>query len=182
MNAKRTTAEVTAEGMNQLNQYSVKLLNQLLPQLRGMMDKKLFTVTGEKSATLKKLVPLPDLSGKKENPDRYINYSFYFNNSNTGVWLNVRVCINGGSYDVKPNTAYTQYFDTSYYVGTLKDGKILESVQDIENIIRDHSLEVFYTEEKIQADIRAYNEAKNKARDLYNAIPYIIQKAMNVTL
>lgn len=154
--------------MNAINEYSETLVNFLLPELQKYIGKRIFLVNGTKA----KIFELPELerSDVKE-ADKYIGYSYYINEQYNKVCLHVRVRINGGSYDVRPSTAYCQYNDRTIELGDTENG-ILKTVDTLEKIVTSWELSKRYSEETIQAQIARFKEAKKAAEALLSVIPY----------
>lgn len=126
----RSQLEVTVECMNLIQEYGELHIRRIKPQLEKLIGHKVIKADGTIS---KKLVDGVKweymIKERRKNPDRWIWCNSYWSCESRQIVLNVKVSVNGGSYDDTPSTAYTQYYQKSFYLGSVDSG-ILNSVYD----------------------------------------------------
>ncbi len=124
-------------------------LDYLLPQLKKYIGKKIFISTGKS-----KLFNVEFTSAKP------IGFKGGFaqvagcrlDNSYNKLVLVFKICLNGGSYDVSPSTAYTKYSETWVELGVLNKNETLEIVFTTDEIIETHNLD-----QQLDLDTELYN-------------------------
>ena len=73
----------------------------------------------------------PKLSDKLQLSDgTWVNAHYWFENRHGYFDINVKICVNGGSYDVTPATAFCQYEEQSFELLKVVDGKLTEGKND----------------------------------------------------
>jgi len=173
---KRSTLNIQTEGLSKVKTYTLEVLNHILPQLKKLEGIKIINADGSKS---KKYYNVTDYERQDEKGENvYTSYQYYIEYSKYSVWLKVKICINGGSYD--DNTAYCTYFNESFYIGKMDDtGTFLKEVEDIEKVKENNKNALIndYTETHLAELIQQFEEAKSKVRDLFNSIPESVKQA-----
>jgi hypothetical protein len=169
---KRNKLDIQAEGLNILNAYGIEVLTHIHPQLELLKGKKVVLADGSKSAKWnvtqykKEDVKVPGV--------KFISYQYYFKFSAYSVWLELKICIHGGSYD--DQTYYCEYFEKSLHLGELKE-QTLSTVNELRQMIKTNALQETFTETGLQDVVKQYDQMKSKTRDLYYSIPESVKKA-----
>ena len=171
-NTKPSQLELNIEGTNELNKFSIESLKNVLPKITALKGVSILLKDGK--------------TGKKFNiergnqstqlKDKYISSQYWFDISEYSIWLKVKICINGGSWELKPPTAYCNYFENSIYIASMKDGAINETVE-LETIIKNFDLDKTINIKESLKQVEQYKELKKKADELYNSIPEYVKKA-----
>lgn len=170
---KRSTLNIQTEGLSKLKVYSLEILNHILPQLELLKGVKIINMDGSKAKKNYNIKPYERPNDSVNNV--YTSYQYYID-FGSSIWLNVKICINGGSYD--DNTAYTNYFEQSYYIGTMEqDGMTLKAVEPIEKVKEYNILSSEYTEEGLNDLINQFEAAKKTASKLFHQIPEQVRQA-----
>lgn len=123
----RTPIEIIIEGENIIEQFTSDTANKVISALPEFIGKKITTADNtltKKAANV--LKPLITSLEKGKLGENYISKQCYFRSSDYTLYLHVRVCINGGSYDVQPNTAFTKYFERTVALGYLESTFLTE--------------------------------------------------------
>lgn len=158
---------------NFLNKERAKILKEIEAEFKAMDGIKVQLASGEQSAkwTLKgdHFKTTKTINGEKT----YLSFQWFFVFSYSYVQLRTKVCINGGSYDVRPATAFTQYVETTDYVGRLQE-QHLEDTDEIEKCIENALQEVAnpLNEKKFLKHKAKYQKALNTVNKLKDETHY----------
>lgn len=179
---KRTALDIQAEGLTELNKYTVEILNHIIPQMKKLIGIKILTQQGKSkkwNVTGYEKENVKDVKENVKGENKFITYSYYLDFSGSSIWLKSRVCINGGSYDITPANAYCEYLENNIYIGAMQpnDNYTLAEVKEIEAIEHDCKLNESFTEVQLNNLVKQFEVAKDTARDLYNKIPASVKKA-----
>jgi len=142
---------------NELNRCIKLELAHILPLLVKFIGKKIFTLKGRAKTfeiDFSKSLPIAFEGG-------FVSiHRCYFTNKYNKLVLTYGLCFNGGSYDVKPSTAYTRYVDRDVEVGTLENNEKLINLFDVEGIVNSYGFNrVMNVDEELQA-IEEYAKLK----------------------
>ncbi len=162
---KPTALELEIHGQNELKKLAKYALIKLIQLLNLYIDKKLFTSKGLTTKAQQDINILELLKDFKLTPLTKGFVSLHFNYltfSYQSLTLKIGICLNGGSYDVTPKTAYCQYFDQTFYIGKMseKDGTILKEVDSIDKLIANYELNMLTSVERELLLIKEWKEAK----------------------
>lgn len=163
---KPNDVDLQVHALNEVNRVLSAEVYNLFPQLEKYIGKKLFTADGSLTKktpiTLLKTVP-------NALPGGYamLNY-IHISGTDTGLWLKVSVCLNGGSYDIKPNTAYCNYTDRDICIGNMENGIFMGTDQ---NTLDSYKIGVVYDAEDIRLKIATYRLKKAQLETLKRSIP-----------
>lgn len=134
---KELTLEIQAQ--NALKAFAKTILSAVLPQLTQFIGKKIFLGDGSKSKIfnidINKFAPAP-IKGMHVQA-----HATYLTNDYGKLQLKVGICLNGGSYDVTPKTAFCKYLDRQIELGILKDGQNLDSIIELDKIVKAYELD-----------------------------------------
>ena len=118
----QTPIEIVIEGENLVNKNAYEIIANLNDTIDSLVDKKIAkvdsTLTSKVTAILKPFL-INDTYRKGGN---HYSMSSWLSTSKYHIILKVKICISGGSYDLQPNTAFTQYFQTLLYLGRIENG------------------------------------------------------------
>lgn len=171
---KRTQLNIHVQGLNLMNEYTSQIVPQLLEAIKGLIGVKIFLADGGKSKKLA-AITLPNIvRGLDAATDTFLDYGYYLTSSYGILQMRINLCINGGSYDVKPSTAFTQYFEKTLHLGDIEDG-ILNSLVTTEAIMYNSALNKRYDEAGILAAVDNYNEKAKELEVLKNKVPHEIR-------
>jgi len=121
---KKTAVEIKVLAINTLYEYAEKYFNHEKQRLSAFIGMDIFKVDG----SFKAKYDSPKLSDKLQLPDgTWLNAHYWFNNNNYSLDLHVKICVNGGSYDVNPTTAFCQYEEQSFTLFKKENGKLIET-------------------------------------------------------
>jgi hypothetical protein len=177
MNTLKKATKIDIYGLNRINEISMNLVEQIIPQLKEYLNQKIITKS-DRPLFLSKIKfnydrqPVNEKEGDHFNTTTaHIDLSYGSN-----IWLKVKTCLNGGEYDAKPySTYYCQYFEKTIYIGEIKE-QILTQLKETEDIILDNDLSIKLDYEFINCIITEYNEMMNKAEKIKNSLPYYLRK------
>lgn len=183
---KPTKLQLEIHGQNELKKLAKHVLTTLIPLLKPFLNQKLFTADGL-SAKAKKTIDLQTIM-KSVNLDPLLKGHFckahicFIENSYNSLRLKLSICLNGGSYDVTPNTAYCQYFDQTFYIGKTseKDYTILTELTNIDKLIAEYELNMLTSVEREILLINQWKELKEQVEKIEKkiSIPKDVYKYM----
>jgi len=90
--------------------------------------------------------------------------------------LNVKICVNGGSYDVNPVTAFCQYERRSIELFDVKDGILTASVT---NTNKDY-LNKEWDASELQAHANKVIEAQKQYEAILDGFPYVFSDVCHI--
>ncbi|MDC7250732.1 MAG: hypothetical protein PQJ49_12515 [Sphaerochaetaceae bacterium] len=160
-------------GLNYLNKERLNLLNSIKDQYKDMEGAKVQLSTSDKS---KKWTLKGDHKGESTDINGlkvHLSFQYWFEFSYSFVILHTKVCISGGSYEVRPSTAFTQYMEKSDYIGRL-DNQYLKDTNDIEGCIEnaEHEVNNPLNEDIFKEQLEAYKVALATTNKLKEEIHY----------
>ncbi len=115
---KKTALQIKVLLINTLNQYAKTIYEYEKKHFAQFLGMEIFKVDGSLKAKYEheKLT----FKGKLEDGTFYdIHYWFEYNYHTFKI--HVKACVSGGSYDVKPNTAFCQYEEKTLYIFDTKE-------------------------------------------------------------
>ena len=126
---KKTQAEIKVLAINTLYEYAKKYVNHEKIRLDAFIGLDIFKVDG----SFKQKYDSPKLSDTLTLPDgTFVNAHYWFKHYSTDFGICVKICVNGGSYDVQPNTAFCQYEEQYFSLFNKVDGKLTATEIDRE--------------------------------------------------
>lgn len=168
---KKPNTEVKVLAVNTLYEYAEKYYLHEKNRLTPLIGLDIFKVDG----SFKAKYDSPKLSDKLQLDDgTWVNAHYWFNNLNYGLDLHVKICVNGGSYDVKPVTAFCQYQEQSFTLFNKQDGKLIETDRDIS------FLKKRYDVKELQTIANEIKEAAKVYETAYNKMPYLFNDVFDV--
>lgn len=151
-----------------LKNFAKKALAEILPQMAQFIGKKIFTTDGSK-AKIFKLDPDKIAIEQTQGMHTMVQNCYIFARYGK-LQLRICICMNGGSYDVKPSTNWTKYIDRDIEIGISEDGQIVDSLDTLENIIELHGLDKVINEEAEIMKIKQYKDLLKQAEDVKRTI------------
>lgn len=126
---KKTQAEIKVLAINTLYEYAQKYVNHEKTRLDAFIGLDIFKVDG----SFKQKYDSPKLSDTLTLSDgTHVTAHYWFKHYSTDFGICVKICINGGSYDVKPTTAFCQYEEQYFSLFNKVDGKLTATEIDRE--------------------------------------------------
>lgn len=126
---KKTQAEIKVLAINTLYEYAQKYVNHEKTRLDAFIGLDIFKVDG----SFKQKYDSPKLSDTLTLPDgTFVNAHYWFKHYSNDFGIYVKICVNGGSYDVQPNTAFCQYEEQYFSLFNKVDGKLVATEIDRE--------------------------------------------------
>ena len=162
----QTPLQVKVEGQKELNQIIMNTLAAILPALGAFLGKKICKAD---DTLVKVAESIKDLIPKGTHPDNSEFPLAYISCRGTAMFINFRICKSGGSYDVTPSTAYSEYFLREIYIADVPNTE-LELVKDYDEIISAYGLDKVIDVEAEEAKVKEYEIMKKKLDDLYYSI------------
>ena len=126
---KKTQAEIKVLAINTLYEYAEKYINHERQRLTAFIGMDIFKVDG----SFKQKYDSPKLSDKLQMSDgTWVDAHYWFTHYTNSFEIHVKICINGGSYDIKPVTAFCQYEEQTFTLFNKVDGKLIETEKNID--------------------------------------------------
>ena len=126
---KKTQAEIKVLAINTLYEYAQKYVNHEKTRLDAFIGLDIFKVDG----SFKQKYDSLKLSDTLTLPDgTFVNAHYWFKHYSNDFGIYVKICVNGGSYDVQPNTAFCQYEEQYFSLFNKVDGKLVATEIDRE--------------------------------------------------
>ena len=159
---KKSNVEVKVIALNLLNEYAAKYLNYERTHFSQFLGKDIFKVDG----SVKAKFDHDKLSDKFQMPDgTWVDVHYWFTKAYGYFNIHIKICVNGGSYDVKPTTAFCQYEEMTLTLFEVKDGLVETTQQDNDLTIRYDVAEL----QAIAAEIKQAGEVYNR---VYEKMPH----------
>ena len=156
------------EASNILNSFTKKAIEKIMPQLISFINKKIFLADGSKAKNF--VIDVSDLIVKKiEDASKSVIQYCYLDKRNCMLNLEISLCHNGGSYEIKKSNSWTKYTKQSFELG-LCDGQILQSVKTIEEITKLYNLNEILDFENELSKIRQYKYLAEQAEKIRSTI------------
>ena len=161
--------EINTSVINETNRFINKHLETVLNSLKPFIGQKILLSDCETAS--KKFTPFKPEQFKIKKENYFLDIHCWYEYGSYSVILKVKTCINGGSYDVKPSTAFCEYYTKCIYVCKVKN-QVLTELETVEksdfntidlNVINDQ--------------INDFNKANEKLSQLFYKIPEHIRKA-----
>ena len=129
---KKSSAEVKVIAINELNKWAKVFYEYEKTHFSQFLGVNIFKVDG----SIKQKYDHEKQSYKGRLPDgTFVNVHYWFTSSYNRFDIHVKICVNGGSYDVRPSTAYCQYEETTLTIFKMDDeSKLIEANTDISHL------------------------------------------------
>lgn len=162
MKAKKefTQLELKVLAVNTLQLHAKRILDYEIEQLTKLVGIDCFKVDG----SLKQKYMYPNLKRISEKFGKnWLTVDYWSDKTEYDYRIHVKICINGGSYDVSPSTAFCIYQDESYYPFDIKDGKLKAKTNDysfLNEVFSVEKLEVL--SDKVKEIATQYEKMRDK--------------------
>jgi hypothetical protein len=169
--AKKSNTEIKVLAINTLYEYAEKFYNYEKEYLSKFIGVNVFKVDG----SLKAKYDHEKLAFKGQLSDgTYFDAHYWLSYRHGYLDICVKICINGGSYDVQPTTAFCQYENTTITLFKTQDDKLTETNTDISYLKERFNLQdlkAIATE--IKEAEKQYEETAKKMPYIFNDVFYI---------
>jgi len=126
---KKSNQEVKVLAINTLYEWAEKFFNYEKDHFSQFVGVDIFKVDG----SIKKKYEHEKMSFRGKLPDgTFCDAHYWFTHSYNDFRITVKICVNGGSYDVKPTTAFCQYEEQGITLFKTQNGVLLETAPDID--------------------------------------------------
>ena len=170
-NVKKTSQEIKVLAINTLYEYAEKYYLHEKNRLSKFVGLDIFKVDG----SFKVKYDSPKLSDRLKLQDgTFVDAHYWFNHYTNGFDINVKICINGGSYDVKPTTAFCQYEQQSFTLFNKENGKLIETNKDMSFLKKRYDV----NDLKIIAD--EIKQAAKVYESIYDKMPYLFKEVFDI--
>ena len=168
---KKTSAEIHVLAINTLYEYAAKYYQHEKQRLTPFIGLDIFKVDG----SFKQKYESPKLSDQTKLEDgTFVNAHYWFTHYTNGFDIHVKICINGGSYDVKPVTAFCQYQEQSFTLFKKEDGKLIASDIDVSYLNKR------YTVDGLAAIAKQVKDAEKVYESAYSKMPHLFTDTFNL--
>jgi len=165
---KKSNKEVKVLAINTLYQYAKQFFEYEKQHFSQFIGKDIFKVDGSIKAKFEhdKL----SFTGTLEDGTN-VNAHYWFTSKYNCFDIHIKICVNGGSYDVKPSTAFCQYEETTLTMFKIVENNLIETPANIDFLNTRYDVETLV---KIAADIKEaakiYEAAENKMPYLFKGV------------
>jgi hypothetical protein len=157
---KKSNAEIKVLAQNILNEYAEIFYNYEKTHFNQFLGIDVFKVDG--SIKQKYSHEKMSYTGKLSDGTN-VNASYWFNYRSGYFDIHVKICVNGGSYDVTPATAFCCYDETSITLFKTEDNKLQQTDTDIKHLNRRFdAIELQKIANEIQDAAKVYRTATDK--------------------
>lgn len=88
--------------------------------------------------------------------------------------MQIKCCVNGGSYDVKPVTAFCEYQETTYTLMEFREGQLCETTRN------NNDYSGRYDADAITKKAAALKQKEEEYEKLISSFPYLFKGVMNI--
>ena len=166
---KKSNKEIKVLAINTLYEYAKKILDYEKEHFSKFLGVNIFKVDG----SIKAKFEHENLTFKGNLPDgTRFDVNYWFTYSYNELKVNVKLCINGGSYDVKPITAFCQYEEQQLTIfKTNPAGQLIETISDVSFLDQRFDLaELTKIAEGIKAKAAEYEAEVKKMNYLFKYV------------
>lgn len=160
------------EALNMHNAKTKEYYFSALEQMNAFIGKKVRTAKNERTRAFE--LVLPALKGEKNGS--FLNIHAWVTFSGKSIWLYVKTCYNGGSFEDRTN--FCVYVENELYLGETDESGVLTALAT-ESTRKSwlDSLQIV-TIEDVRRKEKEYKELKEKANEVYKAIPEHLRKVL----
>lgn len=168
MATKKSELEIKVMAVNLLREYALKYLKYELEHFNKFIGIDIFKVDG----SIKQKYDHEKLSFSGQLKDgSWVDVHYYFNKYSTSMDMAVKICVNGGSYDTTPKTAFCHYEQLTVELYTLVENKLQASTAD-RNYLNERFDEASLLEKaaKVKQKAQEYEAALNSVNYLFRDV------------
>lgn len=161
--AKKTPLEVKVLALNLLQEYGQNFYNYEMLHFNKFTGQNIFKVDG----SIKQKYDHEKQSFRGQlNDGTFVDIHYWFEKSSNYFDMCIKICVNGGSYDVQPSTAFCQYEKKTLTLFKLdKEGNLIEPIQD-------DSFTTHYIVDEILQAAENVKIAAEQYRKVLESVPY----------
>lgn len=166
---KKSNKEIKVISINTLYEFAKQIFNYEKEHFSKFLGVNIFKVDG----SLKAKFEHPRMIVKGHLTDgTYYEVTYYFTSSYNRFDIKITSCINGGSWDVRPTTAFCEYNDlTLTMFKTDNEGKLIETPEDIDYLDTRFNLdELKAIAEKIKEKAKEYEYEASKMNYIFRSV------------
>lgn len=163
MNTKKTNLQIKVLALNIINEHAARCYEHAMNHFSQFIGKDIFKVDG----SIKQKFSHETISFEGNLPDGTHYHTHYWYQNRSGYFsINVKTCVNGGSWDVKPSTAFCLYEEINIDLFEVKDGVLCECSRP------QRDLSKRYEEAEILRAVEAAKEAAQQYNKVLEGVPY----------
>jgi len=167
---KKSNLEVKILAINTLNEYAKKCFEYEKEHFSQFIGKNIFKVDG----SIKQKFEHEKLYFKGNLPDGTFFDVHYWFTSSYSFDICIKICVNGGSWDVHPHTAFCQYeTDKLELFALTKEKELKESTREGSNFTQ-------YNIDDIIKGAKIIEEAKQNYEKALEHVPYIFRDVLYI--
>ncbi len=156
--------------VNLMHKYAKEFIEYELKHFNQFIGVNIFKVNGD----IKQKYEHEKLSFKgRLNDGTWCDVHYWFT-SQYSFDIHVKLCINGGSYDVRPSTAFCHYEEQSYELFKIDKGILAKSERTNKN------LDIQYDVTELQVIANQIKIAQKVYESEYEKMPYQFREVFNV--
>lgn len=170
---KKSQKEIKVLAINTLYEYAQQFLSYEKDHFKQFLGKNIFKVDGSVMAKYQH----ERMSINTQLSDgTHVSANYWFE-SRYSFDIVVKICVNGGSYDVQPVTAFTQYEQMTITIFDIdkKDGSICEARQQEYEWLNKR-----FTVEQLQQQAAEVQEIAKQYESASNAFPYLFKQTFDI--
>lgn len=170
LTAKKTNKEIKVLAVNTLYEWADKFYAYEKEYFSQFIGVNIFKVDG----SIKAKYEHEKMTFKGKLSDgTFVNAHYWFTNTYS-FDIKISICVNGGTYDVKPSTAFCEYDEMTLTLFNLHDGKLIETNTDTAHLKERFDIEILKTiANDIEQAKKAYELAENKMPYRFREVFYI---------
>jgi len=168
---KKSNEEVKVLAINCLEEWAEKFFNY---------EKEFFsTLVGvdpfKNDGTLKKKYEHEKQTFRGKLTDgSFLDVHYWYEHSRNELGMKVKICVNGGSYDVRPSTAFCQYEEKYLTLYKTDNGVLIDTGPTPEHVAKKYDvLELKKIAEEIKEAAKMYESVANKMPYRFREVFYI---------
>lgn len=168
---KLTSLEIKIMAVNALQEHAKRILAHEIAGFKKLIGVDAFKVDGSMKAKyhFDKMERVSQKFG-----ENWLSVDYYRDKTDSSIRISIKVCINGGSYEVTPSTAFCIYHEESYYIANIVDGKIEAKNLDLKFLDQKFTVASL---QKLQKQAEQAAEAYNKAK---SAIDHRFRQVLDI--
>jgi hypothetical protein len=171
MNTKKTQLEIKVLAINLFNEFATIAVAYENEHFKQFLGKDIFKVDG--SVKQKYQHEPQTFKGTLKDGTHY-NFHYWFSPSKSSFNMTMKICINGGSYDLHPSNAFCLYHETTTELFAKENGVLIESTRQRHDFTKRFSVdELLKANEAVKQAEEAFNEAKK-------SVPYDFHSVLNI--
>ena len=168
---KKSNVEVKVIAINTLYKHAKEIISYEQEHFSQFIGKNIFKVDG----SIKQKYAHEKLSFKGETDGTRYNVSYYFEVRHGYFDLRMTICVSGGSYDVRPSTAFCQYENLTITIFKTNDAGELANFAN--NLTY---LDTVYTVKELSEIANEIKEAAKKYEEVESKMPHQFKSVFSI--